>query len=235
MALCTPTGGMGMVVRRRVRRTAVGDALCIRSGSGVEKGCVIGIGALGYRWCRVDSTRAGPRPLVEFAPCLSGLDLVQDAIAGVGGDALDLPLEAKLAMDEGDVVELVEGEGDRERGMSGKEMGKVGADAARGGDGVRVVVGWGRAGDGRELAAGGELGRDDGESGLDGLERGRAMARRAGHGENMKARLTKLHVSRPPARPPLRRPQRHPVLRCPPSPATRHMARQRQQGSLARP
>lgn len=149
MTMCTAAGGMSMVVRRRVRRTGIGDAMGIGSGSPVEKGRVVGIAALGHRWSRVCSARACSGLLANFALRLSDLDLVQDAISRVGGDALDLPLEAKLAVDKGDVVELVESEGDRERGMSGEEMGQVSAEATGvvgRGDGVCVLVGWSGAG-----------------------------------------------------------------------------------------
>lgn len=57
------------------------------------------------------------------------------------GDTFDLPLEAKLAVYEGNVVKLVEGECGREHGMLGEEMGEMGADAA----GVLVGVSWGGA------------------------------------------------------------------------------------------
>lgn len=58
------------------------------------------------------------------------------------GDALDLPLEAKLAVDEGDIVELVESESDCEGGMPGQEVCEMGAKAT----GMLSVMGWCRAG-----------------------------------------------------------------------------------------
>lgn len=89
-----------------------------------------------------------------FALCFSGLDLVKKTISRMGSDTLDLPPEAKLAVNEGNIVELVEGECDGEDGMSGEEMGEMGADAAS----VLVVLCWSGAGgaerltrDGREL------------------------------------------------------------------------------------
>lgn len=112
------------------------------------------------------------------------------------GDALDLPPEAKLAVDEGNVVELVEGERDGEDSVSGEEMGKVGADAS----GVLAGVGWGGAGrtwcwmgQGREFGVGwgcwSELGTgcigDEVETGrrlFDGSQGGRAVSRRVWHG-----------------------------------------------------
>ena len=144
-----------------VVQAGVGDAVCVGSRGGVEEGRVVGVAALGYRW-----------GLVEFGLCLSGLDLVEDAVARVGSDALDLPLEAKLAVYERDVVELVECEGEGERGVSGEEVGEVGADAT----GVlgrrracRSRGGWERRGGG-----------NDDPGGLDG---GRAMSGRVGHGK----------------------------------------------------
>jgi len=152
---------------------AVGGALCI--GGGVEEGRAVGVAALGYGGAGVGS-------VAEFGLCLSGLDPVQYAVSGVGGDALDLPSEAKLAVDEGDVVELVDGECDGERGVSWEEVGEVGAEAG-------VVGGLGREERGRRAGRDGEAG--------DGLERGRAVSRRVGHGSRGNTTSTPQRPPRP--------------------------------------
>ena len=157
--------GVGMVVG------TVGDAVRVGNRGCVEEGRIVGvITALGSGWCRL---RLG----VEFGLCLSGLDLVQYAVSRVGRDALDLPLDAKLAVHERDVVELVDGECDGERGVSGEEVGEMSAEATR----------WrwaGRSGGG-ELDALGDV-----YSG--GLDSGRAMSCRVGHGNKSTQQMSLL-------------------------------------------
>jgi hypothetical protein len=178
MAMCAPVGRVDMVVGVRVRGAAVGDAMCIGCRGGVEEGRVVGVAALGYR-----RRAAG-------GPCLPALDLVEDAVARVGCDALELPFKAKLAVHEGDVVELVERERERECGVSGEEMGEMGADAGR--------VGGEPGPRGAELGTlrGRRAGRD-GESrrrGLEGLERRRAVSRRVGHGGELPPSVRGLQI-----------------------------------------
>lgn len=158
VTVCARGGRVGMIVG-----AAVGDAVCVGGGGGVKEGRVVRVAALGNRG-RGPGCGCGPR--VEVCLCLSALDLVEYACARVRRDALYLPFEAKLAVYEWDVVELMDCERERERGVSREEVGEVCANAGcverRRRCGRCLALMW------------------DGESG--GSDRRRAMSGRVSHG-----------------------------------------------------